>query len=246
MTKVRAVAHLHSEWSDDATWPLDRLAAAFRKRGRSVLLMCEHSRTFTPAKWSEYVQACAAASQDGVLVVPGLEYNDADNVVHIPVWGDVPFLSQTPDIADVLTHTREANGIAVFAHPWRRNAWRRFDPAWAKDLTAVEIWNRKYDGWAPNREARAYARNLGLAPFVALDFHGARQFFPLAMELTLAGPATRMTVEDALREGDFEPLAFSRSALRLTSGVGGLALAAAEAARAVAARTLRAALKKRG
>lgn len=245
MSTVRAVAHIHSEWSDDASWPLDRLAAAFRERGRSVLLMCEHSRTFTAAKWDEYVEACARASGEGVLVVPGLEYNDADNVVHIPVWGEVPFLSQTPDIADVLAHTREADGIAVFAHPWRRNAWRRFDPGWAKDLTAVEIWNRKYDGWAPNRQARAYAESLGRPPFVALDFHGARQFFPLAMQLTLSGPATRTTVEDALRDGRFEALAFSRSALRLTSGVGGVALAAAEAARAVAARTLRAALNKR-
>jgi hypothetical protein len=206
--------------------------------------MCEHSRTFTAAKWEEYVEACAKASGNGVLVVPGLEYNDADNVVHIPVWGEVPFLSQTPDIADILAHTREADGVAVFAHPWRRNAWRRFDPAWAKDLTAVEIWNRKYDGWAPNREARAYAERLGLPPFVALDFHGARQFFPLAMQLTLTGPTTRAGVEEALRDGRFEALAFSRSALRLTSGVSRVALAAAETARALAARTLRTALSK--
>jgi hypothetical protein len=65
------------------------------------------------------------------------------------------------------------------------------------------------------------------------------------MELTLSGPPSRTTVEDALRDGRFEALAFSRSALRLTSGAGGLVLAAAEAARAVAARTLRAALTKR-
>jgi hypothetical protein len=238
--KVRAVAHIHSEWSDDGSWTLDRLAAAFQRRGRSVLLMCEHSRTFTEAKWAEYVEACAKASTDDVLVVPGLEYNDADNVVHIPVWGDVPFLSQTPEIGDVLAHTREADGVAVFAHPWRRNAWRRFDPAWAKDLTAVEIWNRKYDGWAPNREAVAYAKRLGLPPFVALDFHGPRQFFPLAMELTVAGAGlTRAGVEEALRGGQFEALAFSRSALRLASGVGGVALAAAESVRAVVARGVR-------
>ncbi|NUR31272.1 MAG: PHP domain-containing protein [Catenulispora sp.] len=244
MTKVRAVAHIHSEWSDDASWPLDRLAAAFQRRGRSVLLMCEHSRTFTAAKLAEYVEACAKASTEDVLIVPGLEYNDADNVVHIPVWGDVPFLGQTPDIPAVLTQSREADGVAVFAHPWRRAAWRRFDPSWAKDLTAVEIWNRKYDGWSPNREAVAYAKRLGLPPFVALDFHGARQFFPLAMELTLTGPPSRNTVEDALRAGDFEALAFSRSALRLASGVGGIALATAESARAVAARALRMALRR--
>ncbi|NUP46695.1 MAG: PHP domain-containing protein, partial [Catenulispora sp.] len=244
MTKARAVAHIHSEWSDDASWPLDRLATAFHRRGRSVLLMCEHSRTFTPTKWAEYTEACAQASTPEVLIIPGLEYNDPDNIVHLPVWGEVPFLSPTPQPPEVLSHTRESNGIAVFAHPWRRNAWRHFDPTWAKDLTAIEIWNRKYDGWSPNPEATAYAKRLGLPPFVSLDFHGPRQFFPLAMELTLPGPPTRTTVEDALRTGQFEALAFSRSALRLTTGISSLALSAAESARALAARTLRTALRR--
>lgn len=243
--RVRAAAHLHSEWSDDAAWPLEKMVEAFAKRRCDVLLMCEHSRGFTDAKWSRYVEACARASTPDVLVVPGIEYNDSDNVVHVPVWGDVPFLGETPDIAEVLARAEAENGIAVFAHPWRREAWRRFDPAWAKRLTAVEIWNRKYDGWAPNREALAYAERLGLPPFVALDFHGARQFFPLAMELTLTEAPTRSGVEEALRTGHFEALAFSRSALRLASGVGGVALAAAESARAVAARAVRAALALR-
>jgi hypothetical protein len=64
------------------------------------------------------------------------------------------------------------------------------------------------------------------------------------MQLTLTGPTTRAGVEEALRDGRFEALAFSRSALRLTSGVSGVALAAAETARALAARTLRTALSK--
>lgn len=237
--RVRAAAHLHSEWSDDASWPLEKMVEAFTKRRCDVLLMCEHSRGFTDAKWSRYVEACAKASTADVLVVPGIEYNDADNVVHVPVWGDVPFLGETPDIGEVLARAEREDGIAVFAHPWRRDAWRRFDPAWAKRLTAVEIWNRKYDGWAPNREALRYSKELGVPGFVSLDFHTARQFFPLAMELALDGPVTRASVEGALRAGDFEALAFSRSALRLVTGVSGKALLAAEAARGVAAKVLR-------
>ena len=237
--RVRAAAHLHSEWSDDASWPLEKMVEAFAKRRCDVLLMCEHSRGFTDAKWSRYVEACARASTSDVLVVPGIEYNDSDNVVHVPVWGDVPFLGETPDIAEVLARAEAENGIAVFAHPWRREAWRRFDPAWAKRLTAVEIWNRKYDGWAPNRKALRYAEELGVPGFVSLDFHTSRQFFPLAMELTVDGALDRAGVEDALRAGQFEALAFSRSALRLVGGVSGRALLAAEAARGVAAKVLR-------
>lgn len=239
VTGVRAAAHIHSEWSDDAAWTLDELTAAFRRRGIGVLLMCEHSRGFTDAKWSQYVEACAKASTPEVLVVPGLEYNDADNVVHVPVWGDVPFLGETPDIGELLARAAAEQGIAVFAHPWRKEAWRRFDPQWSRQLTAVEVWNRKYDGWAPNRRALAYQRELGLPGFVSLDFHTARQFFPLAMRLDLEGPTTREGVEDALRAGRFEALAFSRSALGLVSGATGRALAYAESARRVAARALR-------
>lgn len=239
MTRVRAAAHLHSAWSDDAAWPLERLAEAFARRGCGVLLMCEHSRDFSDAKWSDYVEACAKASTPDVLIVPGLEYNDADNVVHVPVWGPVPFLGRTPDIGETLARAQAHDGIAVFAHPWRRGAWRRFEPGWARHLTGVEVWNRKYDGWAPNRRALAYARDSGLAAFVALDFHTARQFFPLAMALDVPGPVTRATVQDALRAGDFQALAFSRSALRMASGLAAAGLMAAEAARSVAARALR-------
>jgi len=240
MTRVRAAAHVHSAWSDDAAWPLERLAGAFGRRGCGVLLMCEHSRGFSDAKWSEYVEACARASTPDVLVVPGIEYNDADNVVHVPVWGEVPFLGCTPDIGEVLVRAGAYGGVAVFAHPWRRDAWRRFEPGWTRYLTAVEVWNRKYDGWAPNRRALAYARESGLAPFVSLDFHSARQFFPLAMELSVGGPVTRATVQQALHAGEFQALAFSRSALRMASGVAGVGLVAAEVARSAAARAFRA------
>jgi predicted metal-dependent phosphoesterase TrpH len=240
VARVRAAAHLHSEWSDDASWPLEKLVESFTKRRYDVLLMCEHSRGFTDAKWSSYVEACARASTERLLVVPGIEYNDADNVVHIPVWGDVPFLGETPEIPEILRRAEAENGIAVFAHPWRKGAWQRYDPEWAKQLTAMEIWNRKYDGWAPDPRAVALAREQGLRPFVSLDFHTARQFFPLAMALDLPEPTvTRETVEGALRQGQFEALAFSRSALTLTGGVTGRMLRAAERARGVAAKGLR-------
>jgi len=236
VTRYRAAAHVHSEWSDDASWSLPDLAAAFGRRGYDVVLLCEHSRGFDPGQWDAYLSACAAASTERVLLVPGIEYNDADNVVHVPVWGDVPFFGAVPDIPELLAKAHAEDGVSVLAHPWRRDAWRRYDPSWAPHLTAVEVWNRKYDGIAPDRRAAALADRDGLRHFVSLDFHTGRQFFPLAMALELPGKPDRAGVYAALRAGRFEALAFSRSALAFLRGPAAQAARLAEAARRAARR----------
>lgn len=240
MKLVRAAAHVHSEWSDDASWTLPEITAAFGKRHYDVVLLCEHSRGFVPSEWDAYVAACAAASTPQVLLVPGIEYNDDDNVVHVAVWGELPFFGQEPDIPELLAKVAAEDGVSVFAHPWRKDAWHRYDPSWAPYLAAVEIWNRKYDGIAPDRRAAALARREGLREFVSLDFHTSRQFFPLAMALQLDGDdIDRFAVQAALRSGRFEAMAFSRSALRFRHGPALRALEVAELARWTAARTVR-------
>jgi hypothetical protein len=242
--QVKAVAHVHSEWSDDGTWPLRRIAATFSRRGCQVVLMSEHSRGFTAAKWDDYRQACADASTDRVLLVPGIEYGDEDDVVHIPVWGQVPFFGDTPPTRDLLKQVADAGGTAVWAHPWRRAAWQRCDPAWWEDLGAVEVWNRKYDGIAPNRDSLGLARQNGAAPFVALDLHTRRQLFPLSLRLSVPGPATaplpgREDVYGALHEGGFAARAFGIALDQLTSGPAAPALRMLERARRAATQVLR-------
>ena len=182
---VRAVAHVHSQWSDDGSWTLPRIAATFARLRCRVVLMSEHSRGFTETKWQEYRQACAEASTDQILLVPGIEYGDQDDVIHVPVWGDLPFLGDGLPIGQLLATVGEAGGTAMWAHPWRRDAWQRFDPSWFGYLTAVEVWNRKYDGIAPSQHSVALARREGLAMTVALDFHTRRQIFPLNLALEL-------------------------------------------------------------
>ena len=185
---VRVVAHVHSEWSDDASWPLSRIAATFGRRGYSVVLMSEHSRGFTSAKWLEYMDACEKAGNGRVTLVPGIEYGDEDDVVHIPVWGRVPFFGEAPRTGALLAEVSQVGGTAVWAHPWRRAAWKRFDPAWSEHLGAVEVWNRKYDGIAPNRKSLEHSRREGAPRFVSLDFHGRRQLFPLSLAVQLGPP----------------------------------------------------------
>jgi hypothetical protein len=238
---VRAAAHVHSEWSDDGSWPLGRIASAFSRYRCAVVLMSEHSRDFTPAKWQEYVEACAAASSPQVTLVPGIEYGDDDDVVHIPVWGDVPFFGKAPRVGTLLAEVSEASGTAVWAHPRRRDAWRRFDPSWCRHLTAIEVWNRKYDGIAPDRRSVDLIRRHDARAFVSLDFHTRRQLFPLSLALRLDAPRSDSAVSpddvyQALQAGRFSPRAFGLPVERLTAGLPAVTLRTLESGRRMAAR----------
>jgi hypothetical protein len=254
---VRVAAHVHSEWSDDGSWPLSRIAETFGRKGYSVVLMSEHSRGFTSAKWLEYMEACEQAGNGQVTLVPGIEYGDEDDVVHIPVWGRVPFFGEAPQTGALLAEVSQAGGTAVWAHPWRRAAWKRFDPRWSEHLGAIEVWNRKYDGIAPNRKSLDLSRREGAPAFVSLDFHTRRQLFPLSLALRLAcssgeqaaDPSSAITIDrvyDALQSGSFSPRAFGLELERLTAGPPAAVLAVLESSRRAVARLVRLAMPNRG
>jgi predicted metal-dependent phosphoesterase TrpH len=224
---VRVAPHVHSDWSYDGHWTLEDLARAFARRGYDAVLMAEHDRTFDAGRWAAYRAACAAAGAHGARLVPGIEYSDADNRVHVPVWGVDEFLGAGRPTAELLAAVRERGGVAVLAHPARRQAWRALSDATLALADGIEVWNRKYDGWAPSAEALELARRTGLRPYVGLDFHTARQFFPLA----LAAPGESGSVVDALRDGRLEPTALRLPAARVSRGRGLAAAQSAERAR---------------
>jgi hypothetical protein len=238
---IKAACHIHSDWSYDGKWSLPKLAAEFGRRDYGALLMTEHDRGFTQARLLEYREACAAASSDHLLIVPGIEYSDADNIVHILVWGAVPFLGEALPTAELLEKVKDAGGIAVMAHPSRKEAWKRFDRQWSSKLLGIEIWNRKTDGWAPSKTAVPLTDGTSFLPFVGLDFHARRQFFPLATELNIVGPVTEEPVLAELKSRRCRPTAFNKSLdLFLPPGWRRAGLEAAEFGRLSAARTLRA------
>jgi hypothetical protein len=239
--KVRVAAHVHSDWSDDGAWSLDAIARAFSRRGYHAVLMSEHDHGFTPSRWSAYRAACADASANGILLVPGIEYEDGDNVVHTPVWGDAtPFLGASRPTLELLRAAANEGAVSVFAHPWRRDALSRYRPEWAPLLSAVEIWNRRYDGIAPHPEAMALIRQHALRPFVSLDFHTRRQFFPLSMSMRITDPLSASALVDAIRSGRCRPEVLGFSALRFTRGVEGALAQALETLRRQTASRIRA------
>jgi hypothetical protein len=128
----------------------------------------------------------------------------------------------------------------MLAHPGRRDVWQRFEPEWADRLLGIELWNRKYDGYAPGPAAAALLREWpDLIPFVGLDFHSARQFHPLALRLELDGPLTEAGIGAALAAGRSRPTAFRLPAVGLSRGPAMRTMRGAERARRTVARQLR-------
>src|ERR1700730_17772667 len=197
--EVLAACHVHSKWSYDGSWSLEALSARFESRGYRLLMMTEHDRGFTAARLDQYRKACSQASSGEFLVMPGIEYSDAANRVHVLVWGPVPFLGEGLPTSEMLEAVKAANGLAVLAHPSRRDAWKSFEPSWADRLLGIEVWNRKYDGWAPSRTAPALMQKASAIPFVGLDFHTQRQSFPLGMVMDMDKNVTVETVLNCLR-----------------------------------------------
>lgn len=232
MSRIRVAAHVHSEWSYDGRWSLEKVAATFGRFGYDAVLLAEHDRGFDAARWDAYRKACADASTETTLLVPGLEYSDRFNCVHVPVWGEVPFLGEKVPTGELLRRVQDVAGLAVLAHIGRRDAWRRVQPEWLDALFGLEVWNRKYDGYAPNgMAARLLLEQPTLVPFVSLDLHTARQLHPLAMVLDVDGAVTKRGIYDAMRRGHVSPIAFGLPALKLAHGMPLLAMSRLERAR---------------
>lgn len=208
MNTITATCHVHSTWSYDGYWPLTQLAETFKGRGMQALLMTEHDKGFSSERLAEFRDACARASSDALLVMPGIEYSDAANRVHVLVWGPVPFLGEGLETSRLLEAVAAHDGVAVLAHPTRRDAWECVRPDWAARLLGVEAWNRKYDGWAPSGTAPAILRQAAALPFVGLDFHTDRQLFPLSMTLELEGATSEAAIMTCLRRRRCTPSAF--------------------------------------
>jgi hypothetical protein len=236
---VRAACHIHSEWSYDAKWSIASLADEFGRRGYRIVMMSEHDRGFTEGRRLEHRAACAAASSENVFVLPGIEYSDAANTVHVLVWGPVPFVGENVPTAELLKTVKAAGGIAVLAHPARRKAAELYDSAWANSLLGIEVWNRKTDGWAPSRAAFPLLERTSLVPFVGMDFHTRNQIFPLAMELDLPSEVNEASILDCLRHRRCRATAFGRPVTDIADGWFHTTLTSAERCRRSAASVYR-------
>lgn len=206
-----AAVHVHSNWSYDGKWTLSDLARRFRARGCSYVFMTEHDRGFSQARFEEYRSACHVESSSSIVLVPGIEYSDAGNAVHVLTWGLEEFLGEGRETGELLRDVRSRGGVAVLAHPTRRQAWHLLDPGWMGLLDGVEVWNRKTDGWCPSRDAKRIVQEYKqCAHFVGLDFHTSRQGMRLFMRIEISGGMSVSAAVSGIRKNTV-PLAWGLS-----------------------------------
>ena len=179
--RVHLAAHVHSAWSYDGRYALDEITRMFARLGFDGVLLSEHDRGWDALHYREFRSACEKASTHQITMIPGIEYSDAANDVHVLVWGRDEFLGAALPTDELLARLDEGPGIAVLAHPGRRDVARRLPDHVLERFDGIEVWNRKYDGVQPSVGATRLAEELGAVPFVGLDFHTRRQLFPLSL-----------------------------------------------------------------
>lgn len=214
MTQIRVVLHAHSTWSYDGHWPLEKVARFYGAFGVDAVMMCEHDTGFAPDQFDTYRDACARASTAKCTLIPGIEYSSPNNDIHLPTWGVNHFLGEHRPTLDILREVQAAHGVAIFAHPIRREVFRQYDPAWTPFLSAIELWNRKSDGISYGPEAWEIIENTGLPATVGQDFHKLRHAYPLThrADIDPKMPLEPQLVE-AIRRGKMHPQAFRRDLL---------------------------------
>ena len=211
MKTLSVALHMHSNWSYDGRWSLSAIARIYGALGVDVVMMTEHDTGFQPERFPEYVAACAAASTSRCRIVPGIEYSDPGNDIHILTWGLDRFLAEHRPVPETLAAVAEAGGVAILAHPVRRDAWSLFDPDWFGGLHGIELWNRKSEGIAPGRRSEEMIALSGLPATVGQDFHRLTQLDPLTMAVAHPDGDLESGLVAALRAGKMEPRAFGRA-----------------------------------
>ncbi len=205
MTRVRAAVHVHSEWSFDSVIdpprPRARLPAAWvpgRAHRREHCQSLEHPRPGRPTG-----TLCRQPSDADFLVVPGLEYRDADNVVHVPTWGELPTSATgSTSVGCSARWRREGASPARTSGPTRRApALRGGLDERTCPASRSEPQVRRMATWPCG--AGRWPRASGLPGVASLDFHRRRQFHPLATVLDIEGPLRPGSVHAALRAGRF-------------------------------------------
>ena len=233
----KAAFHVHSDWSYDGKWSLERISKVFSERGYAAVFLCEHCRTFDADRWREYQKACAAIT-GGATLVPGIEYSDPENIVHVPVWGSPVFIGSERPTGELIEALVGHEGIfSVLAHPVRRNAWSQVSKDLLGAVDGIEIWNRKTDGFAPSSLAGEIA-DTGKRLLASLDFHHDRQRFPMHVEINQPLAAHCDSMIAAMKSGDYQSFVFNRPCESSAIGLQGMCFRGLERSRKLLGRSM--------
>ena len=144
--------------------------------------MAEHCQSLDSESWAQVPAVCAGLSDPGLPRGPRHRVSGAQNVIHVPTWGDLPHLGDHLDIGTLLEPVEGLGGAAILAHPSEDASAAQVDRpgpaicrAWRCGIASTT------DGY-PDRTAGA-PRRLGF-PGSRPGLPRGRQLFPLSTTLS--------------------------------------------------------------
>jgi hypothetical protein len=201
---LKGALHIHSSISFDGTMSMAELSLFFRERKFDFILITEHSQSVSDGVMSELIDECDRCSSSGFLIIPGLEFSCRDEL-HILGLG-VSRTSESDDPLEVVRHIRQQGGVAVLAHPTKKEY--SLDGEWIDELDGVEIWNSAYDGkFLPQAESirtfkKLAQKNPDLKPFAGMDLHEEKNYYDVTLRIKRNGLNRNQILKD-LKEGNF-------------------------------------------
>jgi hypothetical protein len=132
---------MHSDYSHDGRDSLEAMRDMCLARGIHFVGLTDHAEDFVPELFGEYVQHCAAVSDELVRFIPGLEFRLARGV-HLLALGLRQWIA--PRTAEEFFESaRAAAQLTVLAHPVLA---RYTIPQVVLDhIDGIEVWNANYN-----------------------------------------------------------------------------------------------------
>ncbi|HXC24646.1 MAG TPA: PHP domain-containing protein [Gemmatimonadaceae bacterium] len=135
--------HMHSDYSHDGLDPLETMRDMCLARGIDFVGLTDHAEDFVPELFDEYLQHCAAVSDERIQFIPGLEFRFSGlRGVHLLAFGLRQWIAPRT-LSEFFEQTRDTASFTAVAHP----ILARYDVPQVvlNQIDGVEVWNASYN-----------------------------------------------------------------------------------------------------
>ncbi|MBU2599866.1 hypothetical protein KJ849_04765 [bacterium] len=204
--EIAGLFHVHSVYSYDGELSLEEIIALAQKHKYRFVVLNEHPNEFSQEKYKELLANCQRLSSQDFCLLPGMEFACDNNCLHILALG-LQDLTFENDPVKILDFIRSQGGLAILAHPYRKEAYKLTSHLLSK-FAGIEIWNAREDGKGmPKFQNIKMLRRLRregykLLGFGGLDLHNLKDF-GLVKTIVKVKDLSAENLLKAFKEGNF-------------------------------------------